>query len=221
LKGEPELATLVATIIGKWAHVEHQLAILMVHMLGANQSPAIAMFSALTSSMNQLIALKAAARAKLTGDDLDAFSAVVKVADSVGKQRHKLAHWLWGRSKDVPGALLLANPESFFERHVELERVALMGGLYGVGAKGVDPMEFMRKLGFDHSSILVYRKGDLERLLRDMSEGLSCVSLFNVNVDPHWTGTRDEVFRRLSKLRLFQEALAQIHQKKRQPTPDE
>jgi hypothetical protein len=229
LKERPELSQLIAVAVGKWAHVEHLLALLMIRILGANHRPSIAMFTTLTSSNLQMVALKAAGQAGLRDDDLDHFSASVRVAESAGKQRHKLAHWIWGQSPDLPNALLLADPAHLFENELTMERINSLGGFFAMAKLIPFPREetslaeIYRSYAYDETAIFVYRKSDLERIVRDLEEAIFC--LFNVNLylDPYWSERRDELSRQLSSKRLFREALFRIREdrQKNQTTPSE
>jgi len=74
----------------------------------------------------------------------------------------------------------------------------------------------MKAFKFDKSKILVYSKGDLERLVRDISEADEIVTLFGRHLTPVWKAFEDqtsalaafneEPLRQLSSRRLFREA---------------
>jgi hypothetical protein len=51
---KPELTVLVAGIVARWAWIEHDLNILLLHILRAEAKPALAMFSILTNPRLQM-----------------------------------------------------------------------------------------------------------------------------------------------------------------------
>jgi hypothetical protein len=118
---QPELAKLAMDAIAIWSIIEARMAELLVTLLGAQARPAIAMFSALTSSQAQMAALKAAASTVLPADDNRIFSAAMVVIRRVSKRRHFLAHWIWAYSDAIPDSLLLIDPAEFLKYKVTVQ----------------------------------------------------------------------------------------------------
>lgn len=228
LEEMPELATLAMQIIARWARIEHELGLLLMRLLGAAEGPALAIYSVLTGQGMQNLALSAAARSVLSDEDFKTFTAVVNVATSAGKKRHKLAHWIWGKCEALPGVLLLADPQSL----VETEKVHMLAR-----AKKLPPpsartfesfVKWNKQFGLDGDRILVYRKTDLQRELDDMHEvavvlfwyrqciqpTLSDEELTRAGANPNEEGTSAAALRQLSTLKPFQEALARLEKDK-------
>jgi hypothetical protein len=79
---KPDYAILVTQIFSTWARIEHLLRIILLRILGADATPALAMFESLTAQHLQLTALEAAAKAALNTEDYEIFQAAISVADS-------------------------------------------------------------------------------------------------------------------------------------------
>lgn len=173
----PELAVLVAEAIGIWSEVESRLGSILAFMLTANAVAVSAMYNELSAQAQRAILL-AAARSTLSADDNLLFRAVVKQVTSSAKDRHKLAHWLWGWSPQLPDALLLCDPAymrdyiAFAEENKELE------------AKNRYPR-------FDWDHTFVYRKADFDAIISTMMKVFSYVDCLRAVVDPaHFAGER-------------------------------
>ena len=89
---KPELAVLVAGIFARWAWIEHDLAILLLHFLRAEAKPA--MFAILNTQRLQMSAVNAAAQAVLSSDQSEIFAAVMSAVETVHLNRHRRAHWV-------------------------------------------------------------------------------------------------------------------------------
>src|ERR1700682_821777 len=109
LHARPQLAALVAEIIGFWSEVDVQRGHLLSTLLGAGDGPALAMYLALTSTAARRAALLAVVHSVLNQVDEDLFAAISKYAVPIEDERNHFAHGLWGYSDDVPDGLLLVN----------------------------------------------------------------------------------------------------------------
>jgi len=222
LNDKPELAKLVASIFAHWAAIEQWLSLILVRILGADAEPAIAMFSTLTAQHLQMGALDAAAKAGLTADEYDVFLAVIEVTDSVQTPRNHLAHWTWGSCLGLSDALCLAEPKAQKER----DRQMILALQKADKGRGVN-LAALFKLGlYDPDTVMVYRKGDLERANRDLDEADGLAFALTVYFDGIFTGQRDlgarqdlktaatvkraELFQQLYEKRLFREAWDRI-----------
>jgi hypothetical protein len=219
LEDKPEFATLVVKIFAVWAVIERRLSVLLVHLLGADEIHAHAIFSILQTQQLQTKALEAAAKSCLSTDDLDIFDAALTVISSAQKIRNRLAHWSWGKCLQRPDLLLLADPDGLKER--DIRSAAHFQSLKpGAPILGADPNIHL----FDLSKIYGYSKADLEREVRDLLEADVISVLFKDYVDPSFlvahghlfneTSDPDELrallLRQLNEKRLFAEALARI-----------
>jgi hypothetical protein len=228
LREKPDLAILVVKIFAVWANIERRLSVLLVHLLGADQVHAHAIFSILQTQALQTKALEAASKSALPPDDLDIFDAVLTVISGVQKTRNRLAHWAWGKCLQRPDLLLLADPDGLknwdtrtaaYFQSLKPGETTFWGSLMG------PPL-------FDVSKFYGYSKADLEREVRDLLDAekiafflqnyldpafaVANAKLFNEPEDPE--EIRALVLRQLSEKRLFAEALAQIRSSEKKPS---
>jgi hypothetical protein len=232
LEDKPELAILVVKIFAVWANLERRLSVLLVHLLGADEVHAHAIFSILETQGLQTAALEAAAESALSPDDLEIFYAALSVTNSAQKIRNRLAHWSWGRCVERPELLVLADPEGLKKRDTEAaayfqslkpDDSTLWGGLFG------PPL-------FDLSKFYGYTKADLEREARDLLEAEKVAFLLQNYLDPSFSIAHAKLFnepdtveeirplvlRQLNEKRLFREAFAQrrANRRSKNPPPD-
>jgi hypothetical protein len=188
-------------------------------LLGADVAPAHAIFSILQTQSLQSKALEAAAKATLTGERLDAFTAFMVVVESVQKSRNRLAHWAWGSCKNRPDLFVLADPVMLKERDV---RTATH--FQSLQPGNLNLLETWKAIQFDDSFILAYTKADLERELRDIKHADRIATMFSMFLDPsvgvahakalELPESAEEIRRlvlaQLKEERLFREALDRI-----------
>lgn len=155
-----ELASLVARAVAGWSEIEGQMGTLLVKMLGANARPALAMFSALTSAPAKIATVKAAAETVLQPASNEMFQAVLSVASRRAKQRHSLAHNVWGTAEAIPDALLLAESQDIAGYWMQAFQAGELFSRAGVAPAFDWPRE----------KILVYRKADFEEIIAQMDE---------------------------------------------------
>jgi hypothetical protein len=209
LQENPELGALVADAIARWSLIESGLNRILVTLLGAQAAPSFAMFSALVSTRARLEALNAAANTVLSGEDLEMFTAAYEISRTQEKDRIKLAHWNWGHSPQVPNALLLAKPDVLSEHYIRVAKQR--ANFKAIGTFDIPADELDSYFMFDLDQVYVYRKPDLERIVRDFKETQEILNLVDFTLNPPEFGmTRDEIYHQLSNLRLFREALARI-----------
>jgi hypothetical protein len=227
LKEKPELAILVVKIFAVWANIERRLSVLLVHLLGADQVHAHAIFSILQTQALQTKAMEAAAKSALSSDDLDIFDAVLTVVNGVQKTRNRLAHWAWGKCPQRPDLLVLADPDGLKEW--DTRQATYFQSL----EPGANPFESPARFQFDLSKIYGYSKADLEREVRDFLEAETIAFFLQGYLDPSFSlahaklfnepdtpeAIRDQVFRQLNETRLFAEALAQIRARRKSTPP--
>src|SRR5262249_16218507 len=177
-------------------------------------APAIAMFQTLTAQHLQLGALDAAAKAALSPEDFQIFAAAVSTAESAQTPRNHLAHWAWGKCRQRPDLLVLANPQMLRERDFRVAKAI---------ASKADLGEVVQMNLFDPSGALAYSKSDLERALRDLEESYYAVNSLSLYLNPDQLigmgilppdtdiqKIRAELLQELNGNRLFREALARI-----------
>jgi hypothetical protein len=113
---QPSLAVLVAHANSVWSYVDHVLGLILVDILGANATPATAMFVALTPTAQQT-ALRAAAETVLDEPKKELFKALVKIYRRHNDQRNIFAHWIWAYCELTPDHLVLVDPKRIIEGH--------------------------------------------------------------------------------------------------------
>jgi len=122
---EPQLAVLIARVFAMWAMIESALQTMLVRILRADETAATAIYDLLISQAMQTRALEAAAKASMNPDDFERFTVVMTVTEGVQKQRNKLAHWIWGKSADLPETLLLLDPDMVRDQQTNLALLML------------------------------------------------------------------------------------------------
>jgi len=75
-------------------------------LLGSKSEAAVALFLSIRNARAQKEAVSAAANVSISGEHLDALEAVLSLYSSIGKQRHELAHGIFGFSDELPDAVL-------------------------------------------------------------------------------------------------------------------
>jgi len=106
ISDRPEFARIIGECVAVWAYVENEMGTLLGLLLDAKSEAAIEVFLNLRRSLNQREALAAAAKHKLTGDDLLAFEALMVVYKSVEASRNDIVHGCYGASTEMPDAIL-------------------------------------------------------------------------------------------------------------------
>jgi hypothetical protein len=219
LENKPKMAFLVTQIFAVWARIEQDLDVLLVNVLGADATPALAIFATLIAQHLKSGALEAAAKAELSAEDFEVFKAAISVVDVVQTPRNHLAHWSWGTCEQRPELLVLANPKMLSARDLRVAKVLQKGD------PQLDPMDVGRASLFDNSEILAYTEADLERALRDLNDAQEILNYMINYIDPSWVvhfgphigvhlsleASRDELLQKLNGQRLFREALDRIH----------
>jgi hypothetical protein len=150
----PEQATLVARAIAGWAVTETHLGHIFGFLIGASKPATMSMYAAMRSFDVQRTLLQTAAQELLRPRYADMLFAVLIVLGRAATVRHQFAHWIWGSSQDIPDALLLAEPKTFW--HMRVERIR-----YWRRIKDVDGTVLLNEPGIDRSTVMVYRTKDL------------------------------------------------------------
>jgi hypothetical protein len=169
LADKPSMAVLVSKIFALWSDIDYRLGLLLVQILRADEHPAVAMYSTITSQYMQSIALDAAAKAALSRDDYGVFRATIGVVESVTTPRNQLAHWIWGVCEQRPDLLALADPKHFKSTQLKQRRAVL---------SRFDVLPQGREIvidGYDSDHIVGYSEADLERTVCALDEARQIV----------------------------------------------
>jgi hypothetical protein len=226
----PLIGLRVANVISLSARVDHELSLLLVHILGANAQAAHAMFDAIRSNQLKMQVLVAAANAELKSEPEKhlAFRAVLKASDIAQEDRNKIAHWVWGSAPELPDTLLLANPTYVRLQNVQQLRLSQntesLAKFLSSGLANAEREEMDKLWEVDKDNVDVYTLQDLQGVVIKLVEATNVLFYFRYVLRPlklnalapepppiyQDLGTTDGALRQLSSLRLFQEALARV-----------
>jgi hypothetical protein len=214
----PELALLAMKVVSAWSILESFLRGLFVQMLGSNARPAVAMFNALESASAQRAVLRALARVVLSDRDNELFEAILSLFVTAGKDRNKVAHWVWGRADGLPDAVLLCDPDKLMDYRLELDEASardLQERL--VGRRSVRRRPFTPPPLPDRH-IFVWRRTDFEGAIKRIERVTEFVALFRFVVSAsHPANADDQLYRQLSSAPEIRTVLS--HKSKGQKTP--
>jgi hypothetical protein len=96
LQYHPELAAFIGRCIATWSQVDNEIGVLFGNFLGTNSEAAMAVFSILRRSSNQIEALKEASKLCLSEDEITLFDKITKKYKELEKERNFLAHACYG-----------------------------------------------------------------------------------------------------------------------------
>jgi hypothetical protein len=111
LRARPILARAAMEGIASFATVESWMLNLYLDLAGGNKSMAAEIFLKLESRSARSAALEPLI-AKLEPRYRELYQAITKHMRARAMARDKLAHWVWGVSRELPDALLLADPKA-------------------------------------------------------------------------------------------------------------
>jgi hypothetical protein len=192
----------VSNIISLSAQLDHELSLLLVRLLGANVQVAHAMFEAVKSARIKNAVLTAAVNVELREDPqkLLLFRAVLKAADIAQEDRNRIAHWIAGESPDLPGDLLLADPdflrsqtlkqEILSEKYVQTSLAQALQKYTPVNNEQFDQQieeemdEFKRAWDVDKDHVYVYTPTDLVTATERLLEALQAQLFFRYVLRP-------------------------------------
>lgn len=111
LSVQPSLAALVMQVITTWSYTDVFIGQILARFMKADHHVVVAMFEALSSTEAKRAVIDAAAEEALAKEDYDLLVAAMRTTSSSRRRRNDFAHHVWGRSKDIPNAALLAHPK--------------------------------------------------------------------------------------------------------------
>jgi hypothetical protein len=200
----PELAGIIGECIAFWSQVEAYLAILLGAIMKAQTGITAAVFLSIRNSRAQREALNAAAQVGLRDRELEMFSAISIVYQSLDSQRTDLAHGIFALSEDLPNDLLWMDSKDYTRLHIEnWAEVAKRPTLAGILSHPGNDDE-MRKCFF------VYRKTDLESLRDEIKEFWRAVFLFTLCLNLPPSEITEREFQKLYTIAHIQRALDRL-----------
>lgn len=162
-----KLATLVASVINYHARLEVELAVIFTHILGTSAPVGYQMYNSIESAAARSAILKASAQYSLNEEDNELFLVLHALFMRAAKKRHRLAHWVFGYSPDIPDALLLIEPEHLAEVHSNINQY---------DAKATSPSII------DTQKVFVYRQNDFREMCEQANQLEYFLSLFTLVV---------------------------------------
>ncbi len=148
----PEVLSLIARCISTWSLVETLVGQVVCYALKGDIRAAAEMYLSITSTGASVAALKTAVRMGLSREYAELFNAIWTIGGDLAEERHRLAHWCLGYSKDIPNALLLLNPREGIKRGAHNISV---GRLRQYGQFSPRPINKIRVLSIEYLDFLI------------------------------------------------------------------
>jgi hypothetical protein len=117
----PQLAAIVAEIIGINSEIDLQQGRYLAALLGADQIAGVAIFLAITGERTRQEVLDAASKAKFTHEEYELFQKASRRLRVVQREINAFAHQLWGITDAIPDALLLIDQEYRLSHMMEID----------------------------------------------------------------------------------------------------
>jgi len=183
----PELCVLVSKVISIWAYLDSVVLTRLLSLIsGTSSSTAIAVYESMKSDGTKFAVLDAVARVNLNDREYKLFQNLFTIIKMQANSRHKLVHWIWGYSQDLPHCLLLISPKNYAAGKTD--------EIQGVAFSGPIP-EHLQKY---FSKIEVYQKTDLEKIISEFIETSKYAERFCLLWNPDFQGNkRVEIFQSL------------------------
>jgi hypothetical protein len=208
LSERPDLAPLIGECIALWSRVEAQMAILLGAIMKAETGVASAVFLSIRNSRAQRDALTEAAQVALTGRELEMFSAIALVYQSLDGQRADLAHGIFAVSQELPDALLWIDAKDLTQHTILTWAEEDAKQEVPFPPQSDDAVK---------SAVFIHRKNDLIGLRDEITQFWKAVFLFGVYLRmsarfPGLNGPEEE-FQRLYDLPPIHQALSRLRGK--------
>lgn len=131
-----KLALLLAESIASWSNVESFMLNLFIKLMGGPTERAATVFLALEGRSSKSSAINAVAKSVLDADRYSLLQALLAVSRSAEADRNRIAHGIWGDSRQIDNALLCISQKDLMSTPL------------------------------DYDNIFVYREDDFTRLIR-------------------------------------------------------
>jgi hypothetical protein len=167
LNNHPELVPMIMDTINLWSRTEYEWASVLVGLLHADPATGIAMYQKVASSDSRRQMVLAAAAVGLSQLDSIFVQATMAAIKEARETRNSFAHYIWGESNDLPDALLLVDAKQLTGCDVQIAQ-QVREAFKGAGGI-ITPPEI------DMSQVMVWKKPDFQRAVRDGREALRLV----------------------------------------------
>lgn len=200
LRDRPELASAVGRCIAAWSQADNEMGVLFGILLGTNSEAAMEVFLTIRRSLNQIEALRAASKYRLTENEQVFFEAMMKLYKSLESQRNSLAHGCFGIASNDPDALLWID----IKHHVHFQTEVLTKD--GQGVPMPDPHERLKQ------HMYVYRLNDLKILEDEMDQFWEAALYFNAYLREADPKTKYNHWSRIHTFPIFHAALESMNE---------
>jgi hypothetical protein len=150
MEHRPEIAAKVAINIGLFSDIEFQQGILLHRLIGTDADTAFSLYTKLRGTSQNGVMLEFAKK-KMVREPFATFQKITKAIKARSDERNKVAHWLWGKSDQLPDALLLVAPVNWYRPMA-----------YFIDTPFEAQEHSQQRL--DNADVLVYRHEELARL---------------------------------------------------------
>jgi hypothetical protein len=196
LRDRPDISRRIGECIGLWTQVEVQMALLLSTLMKADTGAAVAVFLSIRNARAQREAVSAAAENALTGDKLEAYSAIANVYKSLEGQRNDLAHGVFGISDEIPDAILWMEPKEHTGSFVKwLAKLAT--------SNETPDLEI-------EEGIFVYKLNDIETLISQIQELWTAILMFWSHLRWDISSLSASQFQQLCELPQIQQEISRL-----------
>jgi hypothetical protein len=122
MRERPQLAAAAMEVIASWSTVESFMLDLYLHFAGGSRSVGADIFLALRSVSAQRAVLKRITRS-LSEENRKIFKSISRLVEKRSEPRNLIAHGVWGFSKSLPDALLVADPRDLADMNAAKDDV--------------------------------------------------------------------------------------------------
>lgn len=192
LEARPKLAFLALRIISAWSILDTYVSRIFVALVGGNPQPALDIYLALDSANVRHDALKAAAKG-LEKEQRKVLSALLHLYKERGKERHKIAHHLWGIAPLEEDAVLLMDPRHYIA--AQEDQQALI------------------------DRAVVYEEADFLKALKEIEELSKWLHEFFFLIGP-FKHRADELLARLKSLPEIHQSLSRLFPDQKKPAEE-
>ena len=167
----PELAVFAITLIASCSRIELQSSYIFALSIDAQHERAAKLLNACESAGARMALIRTAIQDRLGDEALELYLAILKTSTAPSNARNAFAHSLWGYCDNLPEALLLVDSRYFAEHG------AGAADRFSKSLKG-DATEPFRSKPLDHGRVDVYRKIELENLIKQSRQTVESLKRF-------------------------------------------
>lgn len=165
-------------VVSIWSRIDAQIEYTFAHAIGVRPLFATKLLHSIDSLTVRSAVIKTAIEESAGSDALALFSEILKNGTSSKNARNSFSHHIWGCCDALPEALLLINAKYFVEHNAGVsEDLHQWLSLSGPGNRQKREEFSIRTR--DHGKIVVYRKGDFDRLVSEAVQIHKAMTMFS------------------------------------------